>query len=383
LPTPNNTNPTVAVLGAGLAGLAAAQRLRNSEIPIQVYEKNGYVGGHAATHHLGDFVFDDGPHISFTKRPEIQKLFSEAVDGEYLEYDTRMLNYWRGHWVNHPAQCFLHGLPVDTVERCIVDFVKAQYEDEREIKNYEDWCIKSLGQTFSEEFTFSYTRKYWTTEAKNLTTDWVGPRMYPPKLEEVIAGALSPQDTMYHYLSTFRYPTHGGFGAYLKAVDDHEPVNLKHDVDSLDLKRRRLGFADGSEAFYDKLVTSMPLPELIKRIKDVPKRVLEASQNLHCTELVLVSVGVQRDEGWPDVHWMYFYDEDIIFSRAHLPAKLSPNNVPPGCGSVQVEVYHSPTRPLPTDDVLNRAMTISTRRVFWKRVTTYWSATSRKFSTQT
>ena len=352
----DNGKPLVAVLGAGLAGLGAAQRLRKLEYPIAVYEKSGFVGGHAASHRLGEFIFDDGPHVSFTNRPEIKALFAEAVDGQYFEYQTRMLNYWKGHWVPHPAQCYLYGLPTDVVERCIVDFVKAQYEDDGPVENYADWCYRSLGRTFSEEFTFRYTRKYWTTEARDMSTDWVGPRMYPPKLKEVIRGAVAPHDTMFHYLSSFRYPAEGGFGSYLKAVDADKPVNLRHEVASVDLKRRRLEFADGSEAHYDGLVSSLPLPELVRLIKDVPRPVSEAAEGLRCSSLVLVSVGVERDEGWPDAHWMYFYDEDVIFSRAHLPHLLSPNNVPSGCGSIQLEVYHSETRPLPTDDVLNRTM---------------------------
>ncbi len=37
-----------------------------------------------------------------------------------------------------------------------------------------------------------YTIKYHTTEAKNMSLDWIGPRLYQAKLEEVLRGALSP-----------------------------------------------------------------------------------------------------------------------------------------------------------------------------------------------
>ena len=35
-----------------------------------------------------------------------------------------------------------------------------------------------------------YTIKYHTTEAKNKSLDWIGPRLYQAKLEEVLRGAL-------------------------------------------------------------------------------------------------------------------------------------------------------------------------------------------------
>src|SRR5712671_591403 len=37
----------------------------------------------------------------------------------------------------------------------------------------------------------------------------------------------------------------------------------------------------------------------------------------------------------------YFYDADICFTRLSFPHMLSPNNVPPGAGSIQAEVYFS------------------------------------------
>ena len=352
----NSTNNlSVAVLGAGLAGLAAAQKLRELDLSVDVYDKNRYIGGHAASHKLGDFTFDDGPHVSFTKRPDVKARLAESINGEYFEHHSRILNYWKGHWGRHPAQCNLYGLPSDVIENTILDFVEAQ-QHQSEIKNYAEWCYQSLGRTFSEEFTFRYTRKYWTTEASTMSVDWVKERMYPPSLRDVIRGAVSQHAEDHHYLSSFRYPKEGGFGSYLNTVDSDAELHLGQEVIGIDMKRNRLEFADGKEGIFERLVSSLPLPELVKMIKNVPAEVRDAAERLRCSSLVLVSVGVERDEGFPDAHWIYFYDEDIIFSRAHSPHLLSPNNVPKGCGSIQVEVYHSDTRPLPTSDVLNKTM---------------------------
>src|SRR5437867_4477476 len=37
----------------------------------------------------------------------------------------------------------------------------------------------------------------------------------------------------------------------------------------------------------------------------------------------------------------YFYDADICFTRLSFPHMLSATNAPPGCGSIQAEVYFS------------------------------------------
>ena len=44
----------------------------------------------------------------------------------------------------------------------------------------------SCGRSFAELFPMQYTRKYHTTRADNMSTDWLGPRIYRPSLEEVL-----------------------------------------------------------------------------------------------------------------------------------------------------------------------------------------------------
>jgi protoporphyrinogen oxidase len=351
----------VAVLGAGLAGLAAAQALARAGHRVAIYEKNSYVGGHAASHDVHGFLFDEGPHVSFTKRPEIQALLADAVGGQFLEHPASVVNFWRGKQIPHPAQCHLHGLPVELVERCLVDFVRAQ-SDSSPISHYADWCRRSLGRAFSEEFTFRYTRKYWTAEAEELSTDWVGARVFSPSVEQVVRGALSPQKPSTHYITQFRYPKQGGFGAYVRAVlPEGGDVHLGHELTLIDLDARRLEFANGAAAGFDLLVSSLPLPELVRRIKDAPAEVADAAARLACTSVVLVNIGLERDQGFPDAHWAYVYDEDILTSRIHFPHRLSPHNVPSGCGSIQAEVYFSRRRPLPTRDVLEHVVEDLTR----------------------
>jgi protoporphyrinogen oxidase len=55
---------------------------------------------------------------------------------------------------------------------------------------------------------------------------------------------------------------------------------------------------------------------------------------------VLVNVGVDRAD-LSESQMTYFYDQDIAFTRLSFPHMLSATNVPPGCGSIQAEVYFS------------------------------------------
>ena len=347
--------PNVAVIGTGMAGLGAAYRLRQLGIEPEMYDKNSYYGGHTNSfRHAPGFVFDIGPHISFTKDTRIQDLFADSVDQSYETIQINLNNYWRGHWPQHPAQLHLHGLPEDVVIKVITDFVEERKAPERPVKTYGDWLVASFGRTFAELFPMQYTRKYHLTTADNMSTDWLGPRLYRPSLEEVLRGAVSPSAPNIHYITHFRYPTHGGFVSYLKKFVPNGNIHLNRELVSVDPQRRELVFSDRTRASYDALVSSVPLPDLIRMIRGVPADVLAASRRLACSTCVLVNIGVNRFD-LSSAHMTYFYDDDICFTRLSFPHMLSQNNVPPGMGSIQAEVYFSdkykPLTGAPTDYV--------------------------------
>jgi protoporphyrinogen oxidase len=331
----------ICVLGTGMAGYGAAHRLREAGVQAVMFDKRGHYGGHTASFVFnGQYTFDEGPHVSFTKHERLQKLFADNVDNKYETLHTKVNNYWKGHWIKHPAQVNLYGLPAELIVNVIKDFVEAQNTQHGEIANYEQWLRASFGNTFAETFPMQYTIKYHTTEAKNKSLDWIGPRLYQAKLEEVLRGALMPATPDVHYISGFRYPSHGGFVSYLKRFMQTAEVRLGHKLESIDPKRKEVRFANGVAASYKGLVSSVPLPDLIPTIQDTPNDVLEAAAKLACTELVIVNLVINRRD-LLDAHWTYIYDQDVFFTRLSTPHLQSPHNVPPGCGSIQAECYYS------------------------------------------
>jgi len=335
------STPNIVVLGSGMAGCGAAYRLHAEGIQPVMYDKNNYYGGHTASfRYETGFLFDVGPHISFTKDPRIQEIFADSVDQQYETIQINLNNYWRGQWPLHPVQLHLFGLPEDLIVKVISDFVEERSAAERPIKNYADWLLASFGKTFAESFPMQYTRKYHTTPAENMSTDWLGPRIYRPSLEEVLRGAISASAPHVHYITHFRYPSAGGFMNYLNKFLPLGNLKLNHQVVSIDPNKRELTFSNGLVTGYDGLVSSVPLPDLLPMIKGAPRDVVDASQRLACSTCVLVNIGVDRAD-LSNAHMTYFYDEDICFTRLGFPHMLSAHNAPPGTGSIQAEVYFS------------------------------------------
>lgn len=332
--------PTV-ILGSGMASLGAAYRLRQEGAPYVMVDQGSLPGGHTKTYvHDGGWTFDDGPHVSFTEDTRIQDILADQIGGDYHAVPTGVNNYWRGYWIKHPAQNNLHGLPTDLVVRCIEDFVESSREPDPRTNNYEEWLIQSLGRTFAETFPMRYTRKVHTTDARNLTADWMGPRMRRPSLEEVLRGALSSETPQVHYIDRFRYPRQGGFYSYLKPLHVSSDLRMDHEVVKISPADRRVEFANGNVIQYGGLVSSIPLPALIPMIERAPPAVVEAAEALAATSCVIVNIGIDRVET-SGTSWSYFYDEDFIISRVSYPHLFSPNTVPPGCAAFQCEIYFS------------------------------------------
>lgn len=330
----------IVILGAGLAGFGAAHHLYKNKKKSTIYEKNSYYGGHAATFIDEGFTFDDGPHISFTKHDRLRKLFDESVQQKVESFSSNVNNYWKGYWIKHPAPVNLFGLPKPLIVKIINEFFEAQTSNLKSINNYKEWLYMTYGKTFSETFPMQYTKKFHTTSAENLDTDWIGPRLYKPNMEEVLNGALSTKTENVHYVNDFFYPTHGGFARFLNQFVNQTDLKLLHEAKKIDPKKKIISFTSGKKECYDYLISSLPLPELISIIEGVPDEIIAASQKLSCSSCVCVNIGVDRNN-LSEANWTYFYDDDIIFTRLSFPHTFSPNNTPKNCGSIQAEIYFS------------------------------------------
>ncbi|WP_322488172.1 NAD(P)/FAD-dependent oxidoreductase [Chloroflexus sp.] len=76
---------TVAVVGAGMAGLAAACALQAAGIATVVFEKSRGVGGRAATRRIGDCCFDHGAQYVKATSTALQDLIAATGDAVQIQ----------------------------------------------------------------------------------------------------------------------------------------------------------------------------------------------------------------------------------------------------------------------------------------------------------
>lgn len=332
----------IIILGAGLAGLSASYHLGNSK--CRLFEKNNYATGHIHSECIDGFVWDEGPHVSFTTNNYVRELFEANVSGELLEYPVKTSNYFKGGWIPHPAQSNLYAVPQPLRGECLESFLEARshFSEDRKPANYQEWLEYSFGTTFANTFPAAYTRKYWTTEPFELTTDWVGNRIYFPQIQQVKEGYLAPLNEETHYVKKVRYPKFGGYMSFAQKLVKQANIELNSELLEIDFETKRILFNNGKYIFYTKLICTIPLPILIKR-SNAPIEVKKAAEELNCSSVLLINITARHCTARTD-NWIYVYDEDKYSTRINCTELLSPNNAPIGKTGIQVEVYFSSYR---------------------------------------
>lgn len=325
------------ILGAGISSLGASYALHQRGEKSVLFEKDDTYGGLCGNFVIDGFRFDRFVHFTFSKDERVNAIFN-ASSPEIYRHIPNAYNIYKGIWVKHPAQNNLFPLTEAEKKLIISDFLARKSAEDVKIRNYEDWLRLQFGDYFAEHFPMVYTRKYWMKEAHELRTEWVGQRVYQPSVEEVIAGSKSAETPVTYYAKEMRYPKYGGYKQFLKVMADVADIRYKKKVIKIDTTARTVEFDDCSSIEYGRLISSLPLPELVKIVRFVPKEVVEAADKLECTCGYHVSVALKTKD-IPPYLWWYIYDEDIISARVHSPSMKSPDNAPEGCSSLQMEVY--------------------------------------------
>lgn len=326
------------ILGGGISGLGAGYALHKKGIPAILLEKDTTYGGLCGNFYINGFRFDRFVHFTFSSNEAVKDIFQRSSP-EIIKHIPNPYNLYKGLWIKHPAQNNLYPLAEREKELIIMDF-KNRWEvsDVNKIKNYEEWLRLQYGNYFAEHFPMVYTPKYWMCQAKELETKWVGNRLYQPSIEEVMQGSRTAETPVTYYAKEMRYPQKGGFKAFLKTLVENLDIRYNAEVIEIFPEEKKVETKSGDIYQYDRLISSLPLPEILKMIKNIPDEVQNAGKQLRCTCGYQVSIAF-KTKNIPPYLWWYIYDEDILPARVYSPSLKSSDNAPEGCSSLQLEIY--------------------------------------------
>ena len=333
----------ITIVGAGLAGLSAAYHLGQD---YTVLEKDRRLGGLCQSTDIDGYVFDYAPHILFTRNPYTRQLFHELL-GDNLHTQTRKAYiYLKDTYVKYPFEANLYPLPENIKQECIEGVKNKQ---ETESTNFLEWIHATMGEGVARHYMVPYNQKIWKYPLEKMNTEWIAGRVPSPSVEEMQRGATAPQPIDYGPNAEFWYPKRGGIGALANKLSENIPVKLgteatwftptKNGVDTLYIE----DFEEKTQK-SEKVLSSLPLPEVIDMMDDVPDEVQKAADNLVYNSLVCVMVGVNRPN-ITDKHWLYFPEPELIFNRISFPMNFSSYTTPENCSSILVEVTYRDQEP--------------------------------------
>ncbi|RTY34142.1 hypothetical protein EKD00_08745 [Chlorobium phaeovibrioides] len=335
-----STSKKILILGAGIAGISAAYhaKLQGNHNAL-ILEKSMRAGGLLNNFEVEGFRFDQAIHLSFTKDEYVRSVFDEVP--HYAHYPD-VYCYETPHWLKHPVQNNLFQLSIE--ER--VSLIKSFFSrPDSQPQNFYEWLVHQYGEEIANRYPVPYTKKYWATEPVNLGLDWISGRMRRASADEILHGSMTSKTGNGYYAQEMRYPKEGGYRAFIEPLLKDLNIHLSKHVVAVDVSKRIVKCADGSEYGYDYLVNTLPLPLFVEMLKDVPATIREAAKTLWATQVDLLSVGISKPDAVPHL-WFYLYDEGLLPARAYSVGHKSPSNIPTGCSAIQFEIYSSPRRPL-------------------------------------
>jgi UDP-galactopyranose mutase len=346
------------IVGAGPTGLAAAYYLGQWAPAHQtlLIEREANVGGWCRSISDKGFTFDFAGHIMFSNEPEVLRLYKLLL-GENVHWQNREAwVYSKDVYTRYPFQGALYGLPPAVLKECLIGAIEAQNLAQAVMPapaapaNFEEFIYRVWGKGVAKHFAVPYNEKLWAVPLKEMETSWLGGRVPLPNLEQMIEGALEPTPAPMGPNARFGYPLHGGFQALMEGfvplIDAEMALGTK--LVSLSPRDRLARLSDGRTLHYGKLVSTMPLPQLVAVCGDqAPAAVREAAASLRHVSVRCVNLGVAR-ANVTDKHWIY-YPEDTVFHRIFVQGNASPHNNPPGGFGLTCEITYGPLKPLPAD----------------------------------
>ena len=328
----------IVILGGGLAGLATAYFL--GDAPHVVLEADPTPGGLCRSRDVGGFVFDYTGHLLHLRDPRAIALLDRLWPEVFEVVERRAFIRTRGVTLPFPFQANLHGLPKEVVADCILGAAEALAGSvpADPALSFHDWSLAVLGRGISEAFMFPYNAKLFRRDPSEMTADWVSWAVPRPNLAEVVRGALGLANVGMGYNATFRYPKRGGIRVVPEAFARRiSTLRTGAEVTGIDLERRRVTLASGETIAYDRLVSTIPLPVLLRVARGSGLDGPSLAARLDWSVVGCLNLGIGRPGIGGGAHWIYFPDPDAPFYRVGFPHAMSGGVCPPGTSSLYVE----------------------------------------------
>lgn len=372
----NGQSPSVVILGAGLAGLAAAVRLAGEERPAPLLlEREGRPGGLARSFRFDEFTTDLGPHRIHSENPEVLAFIREVAAPSLVTVRRSSHMFLRGGLLRYPPDPLglARRLGPLRLARFAASFALERLRPAPAPETYESLMRRAFGPALYDFLLRPYSAKTWKTDPAELHADTARVRISAGNLTRLVKGLLGRerqgQETS---LKEFLYVRGGAEtlarhlweraaagGARLELDCAAQALELDADGRLCAVHAARSGRAERFPGGF--FISTLPLPLLLERLlPPLPllREAREAAAGLHYLDMVFVCLVVRRPRLTGD-NWLYFPEPEFIFNRAHEAKNFDPAMGPPDRTMLCLEITHHHGDPIgrESDEAILKAVT--------------------------
>jgi protoporphyrinogen oxidase len=257
-------NKTI-ILGGGLTGLSAGIKTgypvyEASDRPgglCRSYEKHGYKFEYGGGH----WIFGDGEAIKFISKYEKLKKYRRDA----AVYYNQIIPYpVQEHFTTEEP--FEHG-------------------------TMKQWARQKFGIEQCKMFFYPFNKKYTCDLYEHCVQD----------------DAKKSPTRGKGYNDEFYYPVNG-MASLADRMAEECKIFYNKRATRIDIKLKKIYFSDGESIKYKKIISTIPLDNLLEMIGiDAP--------DLFKTSISVVNIGAERGHNCPKNHWLYIPDEKVPFFR--------------------------------------------------------------------
>ena len=331
----------VVVIGGGPAGLTAALELTKAGYCPLVMEKQDLVGGLACTQNYKGYHFDMGGHRFFTKSKEVEEIWWEILQANFLRRPRLSRIYYKKKFFYYPLKAINTLLGLGLVESVFIflSYIRWRLFPYRVEETFEQWVTNRFGKRLFLTFFKTYTEKVWGISCSELKAEWAAQRIKDLSLKTALLNMVwKPRKVIKTLIEEFHYPRLGPgmmWNAVRKTVEERGgAVQLGSDVVAIRRKGNRIESVvvsrDGKEIVVrgTHFISSMPVTEFLKKLDpSPPPAVKAAAEHLKYRDFLTVCLIYDRPHLFED-NWIYIHDPGVKVGRVQNFKNWSPDMVP-------------------------------------------------------
>ncbi len=308
--------------------MTAALQLSRGGADVSVFEAGPCVGGLARSIELWGQRVDLGPHRFFSTDARVNQLWLDIVGREYAMVDRQTRIYYKRQFIQYPLKPLnaLWNMGLPDAAMCVASYLQELLRPDCPVSDdasFESWVVRRFGRRLFDMFFKSYSEKLWGIPCCELSSDFAAQRIKKLSFLEAVRSALSPQRSKRHktLVDRFAYPL-GGTGSVYERMADRlrnggGEIHLQCPVRRIlheEFDVRGIELQSGRVEYFDHVISTMPLTNLVHGLADVPADVLDAAAELKFRNTILVYLHIDSESLFTD-QWLYIHAPDLKMGR--------------------------------------------------------------------